>query len=503
MQTIVPQGRNADLQSARDDELLRRFVAVRDQAAFEEIVRRHGPLVLSVCRRVLGHLQDAEDAFQATFLTLASRARRIKSGVALPSWLHRVATRIARTLHRQNAQRQRNMTSVELENVRLPAANGGAELKLMLDDELDRLPSKYKSAILLCDYYGYSRKEAAASLKVPIGTLLTNLKRGREQLKQRFLRCGVAVSAVGVASALAKAAWAAAPVSAELVHSTARLSLLFLAGQMAAKPAAPATAVHLAQSTIRRMTIMKLLSVSLMCVAVGTIAVAVPEIAQSNFARAQPFFVDDFEDGDILDGRPLTWLTGTGVTTQVTAGDLVLSGTIGGLSVEGSDAFRDVSVRTQFRFLTSTSNLRSAFVFARSPSFAGYYGGLRQDGVLLIVESPDDPSLQSVEILAQTPTTMNPFDRDVLLKFDVFGDKLTLTAWHEGDAMPGQPQLTVFDNTLTVGPVGLGIGGSDNGTAQVAFRSFSAVPEPSAATLGAVSLASFGGFVVLRRRRLD
>src|SRR5688500_3696302 len=97
MHAMMPPGRKGDLQSVRDEELLRRFVAVRDQGAFEEIVRRHGPLVLSVCRRALGHWQDAEDAFQATFLTLASRAGKIKRGTALPSWLHRVATRIART----------------------------------------------------------------------------------------------------------------------------------------------------------------------------------------------------------------------------------------------------------------------------------------------------------------------------------------------------------------------------------------------------------------------
>src|SRR5687768_12529139 len=105
---------------------------------------------MCVCRRALGHLQDAEDAFQATFLTLASRAGKIKRGIALPSWLHRVATRIARTLQRQNAQRERRMTHSGHNDVRMPDALATLELKLLLDDELDRLPAKYKSAIVLC-----------------------------------------------------------------------------------------------------------------------------------------------------------------------------------------------------------------------------------------------------------------------------------------------------------------------------------------------------------------
>jgi RNA polymerase sigma factor (sigma-70 family) len=458
--------------------------------------------VLSVCRRVLGHLQDAEDAFQATFLTLASRAAKIKHGVALPSWLHRVAMRIARTLQRANAQRQEHMTSNELENQRLPAPNERLDLKLMLDDELDCLPAKYKSAILLCDYCGYSRKDAAAALKVPIGTLLTNLKRGRERLKQRLLRCGVAVSAIGVASALAQTASAAASVPAELVHSTARLSLLFLAGQTATKAAAPATAVHLAQSTIRRMTMMKLLSMSVLCIAVGAFAIAVPELAQTNLLRAQTFsfFVDDFEDGNVTDGMPVTWnqFLSDG-SIEVVAGNFVLSGSDVTAYPEGSNVFTDVTIRTHLRFIQSSSDL-FGYVFARSPSDvpASYFAGITRAGVLAIGEGHVDGTFS---ILATANSAIDPVANDVAIKFAVVGETLSLTAWRDGEAIPPQPQVVAMDDTLSFGEVGVGIGqGAD--ISQVAFRSFAAIPEPATWCIAAVGLASLGTFVLLRRRRI-
>lgn len=509
MHAIVPPGRNADLQSAGDDELLRRFVAVRDQVAFEEIVRRHGPLVLSVCRRVVGHLQDAEDAFQATFLTLASRAGKIKRGVALPSWLHRVATRIARTLQRNNARRQKNMTTVEPEKLRVPAANEGAELKLMLDDELDRLPAKYKSAILLCDYYGYSRKDAASALKIPMGTLLTNLHRGRELLKKRLLRCGVAVSAVGVASALAKTASAAAPVSAELVHSTARLSLLFLAGQAATKSAARTTAVHLAQTTIRRMTMMKLLSMSLLCAAVGTIAVAVPEIAQTNSARAQPFFVDDFEDGNATDGNPFTWLPDSITFTQavVSNGDLVIRSDstdrdAPGYYISELTDLRDGLFRTQLRFAEANGDFAFAGIFARNsqPSTPAYIGGIFADGRIRIVELAD--SLVQFPTEREISTSLDPMTNDVLIELELLGTRVGLRAWEPGSDRPAQPQLSFTDDTLSEGTVGLFLD-TLGGPAEVRFRSFTSVPEPATAGVAVMGLASLGGFVLLRRRKHD
>jgi hypothetical protein len=220
-----------------------------------------------------------------------------------------------------------------------------------------------------------------------------------------------------------------------------------------------------------------------------------------NVLLAQHFFVDDFEDEDIADGNPVTWLRGaTDGSGQVTAGDLTLSGSLVTFYADLSNAFRDVSVRTQFRFLESSGNMRNAFVFARSPSAAGYFGGMLQNGELRIVESFEDGSSQT---LVQTPTTMNPFNEDVLLRFDVIGNRLSLTAWHEADEMPGQPQLIAVDDSLTFGDVGIGIGGSDNASARVAFRNFAAVPEQSAVALAVLGTGSFSGFVLLRRRRLD
>src|SRR5688572_5922391 len=144
-----------------DGDLLARFVARRDEAAFAELVRRHGPMVLGACRRVLGNAHDAEDAYQATFLVLARKAVSIRSG-QVGNWLYGVACRTARKARSMAAaQRVRERAGARPEEVR---PDGRAELREVLDRELERLPDKYRSAIVLCDLEGRSYKEAARQL---------------------------------------------------------------------------------------------------------------------------------------------------------------------------------------------------------------------------------------------------------------------------------------------------------------------------------------------------
>src|SRR5262245_11008417 len=152
-----------------DGQLLHRFATMRDEAAFEALVRRHGPAVLGVCLRVLGHAQDAEDAFQAAFLVLARKAGSIRRGEALAGWLYRVAFHIAvQAAARRRQTREQPITD-------MPASEptpdlDRCELRLVLDQELTRLPKKYLFPVVLCYVEGRTHQDAAGGLGWPKGT---------------------------------------------------------------------------------------------------------------------------------------------------------------------------------------------------------------------------------------------------------------------------------------------------------------------------------------------
>jgi RNA polymerase sigma factor (sigma-70 family) len=203
-----------------DGQLLQRFAARTDQAAFATLVQRHGPLVLGVCRRVLQHDQDTEDAFQATFVVLARKAGSISKHESLASWLYKVAYRIAL---RARSDKARRHTHEQLTPPRPtdPALGNVVqrELQQILDEEVQRLPEKYRAPILLCYLQGQTNEEAAAVLRCPTGTVKIRLLRGREILRKRLVRRGLALSVVGVVGqALVEMARAAVPQP--LAHAT-------------------------------------------------------------------------------------------------------------------------------------------------------------------------------------------------------------------------------------------------------------------------------------------
>jgi RNA polymerase sigma factor (sigma-70 family) len=194
---------------AADRDLLRAFADRADHAAFAELVRRHGGLVLGVCQRVLAG-PDADDAFQATFLVLARKAGSVRRPEALGNWLYGVAVRCARRAKARAAKRQAREQPV----TEWPAREAEAEwrdIRPVLDEELARLPDKLRAAVVLCELEGVPRPEAAARLGVPEGTLSSRLARAKEALRRRLLKRGVALSAVGVGMVLTNAAKAAVP----------------------------------------------------------------------------------------------------------------------------------------------------------------------------------------------------------------------------------------------------------------------------------------------------
>jgi RNA polymerase sigma-70 factor (ECF subfamily) len=203
-----------------DGQLLERFLCSRDEAAFEALVRRHGPMVLGVCRRILGNGHDAEDAFQATFLVLARKAAAIMPREMIGNWLYGVASNIARKAKATTLRRRLRERQVE-PMPEPPAANDivADDLIRLLDDELSRLPDRYRVPLVLCELEGKTYQEAARQIGVTAGTISVRLVRARGMLAKRLARRGLAVSLASLALVLPKTA-ASAPVHAALLTAT-------------------------------------------------------------------------------------------------------------------------------------------------------------------------------------------------------------------------------------------------------------------------------------------
>ena len=179
-----------------DAQLVSRFTGGRDstaESAFRELVHRHGPMVMGVCRQILRRAQDAEDAFQATFLILVRKARSVQVRDTLAPWLYSVAYRTAQRA-RASGARYRQGETEQLESIEAePEDVTQFDLRPLLHEELGRLPDKYRSPIVLCHLEGKTHEEAARMLHWPVGTVSGRLSRGRELLKSRLERRGLAV----------------------------------------------------------------------------------------------------------------------------------------------------------------------------------------------------------------------------------------------------------------------------------------------------------------------
>jgi RNA polymerase sigma factor (sigma-70 family) len=249
-----------DLGDRPDSDLVRLFGESRDEAAFELLVRRHGPLVLGVCRRVLGDASAAEDVFQATFLLLARRAPALRQPAGVANWLYGAATRIAREALRSERRRhRRECVAAKPEAVAAPPDDKSA----VINATVLRLPEPYRSAVLLCDLSGFTRDQAAAELGVPAGTVASRLSRGRVLLGRALIRQGVTLSA-GLTFL----------VPADLAARTVKLGLLLTAGR-AAVPVAVGTLLNYGG---RAMFPLGMYKVAIALLAVGLLAIGLSAV---------------------------------------------------------------------------------------------------------------------------------------------------------------------------------------------------------------------------------
>lgn len=203
-----------------DHHLLARFIQQHDEAAFALLVRRHGGLVLGVARRILHDVDAAEDVFQNTFLTLARRAASIRKPEALAGWLYGVAVRLASQTRMQDARRtKRERAAAKPLAEDAPDAAAWRELAAVLDEELQRLPDKYRTPLVLIYFAGHTQEAAARQLDWSLGTLRRRLERGKRLLHDRLLRRGVSLSISLLMTAIAQSAIEAA-LPALLVERT-------------------------------------------------------------------------------------------------------------------------------------------------------------------------------------------------------------------------------------------------------------------------------------------
>ena len=240
-----------------DAQLLKQYVSDRDDLAFEALVQRHGPMVMSVCRGILPDLNDADDAFQAAFLLLARKAGSLRVSGALGGWLHRVSWRVALQVKSDAARRrERERRAAELAGIRGPSSAPGDELGAILHEEIDRLPERYRQPIVLCFLEGMTNRQAASHLNWTEGSTQGRLRRARDLLKARLIRRGVTLTGAGL-SALAIPKTTSA-VSTAMLQATVRAARHFILGDAAAAGAVSAASINLVKEALRTMMITKL-----------------------------------------------------------------------------------------------------------------------------------------------------------------------------------------------------------------------------------------------------
>jgi RNA polymerase sigma factor (sigma-70 family) len=259
-----------------DGQLLDGFLTHHEETAFEALVRRHGAMVLSVCRRLLHNEHDAEDAFQATFLVLVRKAASLRPRDTVGNWLYGVAYNTALKARAQ-AHRRRAKETVNMPKQQPP--QDPADWQPVLDEELNRLPDKYREAIVLCDLEGKTREQAGRQLGLPAGTLSGRLTTARRLLAKRLTRRGVTLSAGALATALAPSV-ASATVQSALVANTVKAAAVLAAGQVATGVIS-AQVVALTEGVLKAMLMTKLKVTAAFLVAIGLFAVGGGTLVQS------------------------------------------------------------------------------------------------------------------------------------------------------------------------------------------------------------------------------
>jgi outer membrane protein assembly factor BamB len=270
LQTLSRADLHPEVAGQTDGQLLESYVRSREEAAFAALVRRHGPMVWGVCRRVLSH-HDAEDAFQATFLVLVRKAASVVPQDKVANWLYGVARQTALYARATAAKRgARERPVMALPEPAQQQVELWDDVQPLLDQELGRLPDKYRAVLVLCDLQGKTRKEAARHFRLPEGTVASRLATARTMLAKRLARCGLAVPGGAVAALLVQEG-ASASVPPLAASATIQAATSFAAGQAANAGVISAKAVRLAEKVLRSMLVTKLKMATALLVVVASL----------------------------------------------------------------------------------------------------------------------------------------------------------------------------------------------------------------------------------------
>jgi RNA polymerase sigma factor (sigma-70 family) len=381
-----------------DADLLARFAENRDEAAFEVLVWRHGPMVHGLCRRLLRRREDADDAFQAAFLILVRKARSISKRISLGSWLYKVTYRVALEVQAREAKHAvPARCDAEFPAVESADDLARRDLQRVIAEEVDRLPEKYRQPVVLCYLSGKTTEEAARRLGCPRGTVLSRLATARKRLHGRLVRRGVGLTAVALAAALEQKAVAAPAI---LVSLTVKAAAWLAAGSVGGSGAVSGPVLFLMQGALKTMFVQKMKWAAAVLVAAALVGGGVgvwfrqPAVAESPTRRvktAEPAVKESDEPRAVAraeeTNRPLgTWEKQVGpwhATLRVEADrlyltaraedkgekigyildaeysvtkDNVLYGVLTGVDVEGTEA-TDVETAALSQFLDSPFSL--------------------------------------------------------------------------------------------------------------------------------------------------
>ena len=255
-----------------DGQLLDRFLETRDHAAFAALVHRHGPMVWGVCLRIVGHADDAEDAFQAAFLILVRKAAAVKPREAVGNWLYGVASHAALKARAASARvRAKEKQVTSMPDPAKDQRDDREELQRLLDQELGVLPDKYRLPVVLCDLEGRTRKEVAAQLKIPEGTLSSRLTTAHQMLAKRMARHGLAVSGASLAALFAQNA-ASASVPPAVVSAAINAATLVAASKGVVAGVVSTKVAALTEGVLKTMLLTKLKMAALVVLMLGLTA---------------------------------------------------------------------------------------------------------------------------------------------------------------------------------------------------------------------------------------
>ncbi|WP_406701048.1 sigma-70 family RNA polymerase sigma factor [Singulisphaera sp. Ch08] len=260
-------------------QLLSRYLNDRDEVAFEALVARHGPMVLGVCRRLLVDPNDVDDAFQATFLVLVRRANSLGERDAIGHWLYGVAHRVALRARSEAARRRWREPNLMTAPVAPETDTTTFELGPVLDDELSRLPAKYRAPIVLCHLEGFTHEEAANQLQWPLGTVKGRLVRARELLKTRLVRRGLSLTVALAATTLSRKSLAVVP---ETLRSTTVATAMQVAAGPITAGMVSASVAALLKGVLTTMFLTKLRTATAALLILGLMAGSVGVVAQQS-----------------------------------------------------------------------------------------------------------------------------------------------------------------------------------------------------------------------------